>query len=84
MLSSPLITVIRLQEVDKGDGAVKKTAISPKIGDRFKDKETGKVFVVTIVDKNEVLLVGENGLGRRLTGVDSLSQTCQKLEDKES
>jgi hypothetical protein len=67
-----------------GDGVVKKTVDSLKIGVRFKDKETGKIFVVKVVDKNEVLLVGENGLGRRLTGVDSLKQTCEKLEDKES
>jgi len=60
---------------------VKKTVDSLKIGDRFKDKETGKIFVVKVVDKNEVLLVGENGLGRRLTGVDSLNQTSEKLED---
>jgi hypothetical protein len=37
--------------------------------------------VVKVVDKNEVLLVGENGLGRRLTGVNSLNQTYEKLED---
>ena len=37
--------------------------------------------MVKVVDKNEVLLVGENGLGRRLTGVNSLNQTCEKLED---
>ena len=55
-----------------------------KIGGRFKDRETGKIFVVKVVDKNEVLLVGENGLGRRLTGADNLKQTCEKLEDKES
>jgi hypothetical protein len=67
-----------------GDGVVKKTVDSLKIGDRFKDKETGKIFVVKVVDKNEVLLVGENGLGRRLTGADSLKQTCEKLEDKDS
>ncbi len=60
---------------------MKKTVDSLKIGDRFKDKETGKIFVVKVVDKNEVLLVGENGLGRRLTGVNSLNQTCEKLED---
>ena len=54
------------------------------IGDRFKDRETGKIFVVKAVDKNEVLLVGENGLGRRLTGADRLKQTCEKLEEKES
>ena len=60
---------------------MKKTVDSLKTGDRFKDKETGKIFVVKVVDKNEVLLVGENGLGRRVTGVNSLNQTCEKLED---
>jgi hypothetical protein len=80
-LSSPLKSVISTKEVDNGDGVVKKTVDSLKIGDRFKDKETGKIFVVKVVDKNEVLLVGENGLGRRLTGVNSLNQTCEKLED---
>lgn len=80
-MSSPLKSVISTKEVDNGDGVVKKTMDSLKIGDRFKDKETGKIFVVKVADKNEVLLVGENGLGRRLTGVDSLNQTCEKLED---
>jgi hypothetical protein len=80
-LSSPLKSVISTKEVDNGDGVVKKTVDSLKIGDRFKDKETGKIFVVKVVDKIEVLLVGENGLGRRLTGVNSLNQTCEKLED---
>jgi hypothetical protein len=37
--------------------------------------------VVKVVDKNEVLMVGENGLGRRLTGVDSLNHSSEKLED---
>jgi len=83
-LSPPLKSVISTKKVDIGDGVVKKTVDSSKIGDRFKDRETGKIFVVKAVDKNEVLLVGENGLGRRLTGVDSLKQTCEKLEDKES
>jgi hypothetical protein len=63
---------------------VKKTVDSLKIGDRFKDRETGKIFVVKAVEKNEVLLVGDNGLGRRLTGVDNLKRTCEKLEDKGS
>ena len=80
-MSSPLKSVISTKEVDNGDGVVKKTVDSLKTGDRFKDKETGKIFVVKVVDKNEVLLVGENGLGRRLTGVNSLNQTCEKLED---
>jgi hypothetical protein len=83
-LSPPLKSVISTKEAVIGDGVVKETVDILKIGDRFKDRETGKIFVVKVVDKNEVLLVGENGLGRRLTGVDNLKQTCEKLEDKES
>ena len=63
------------REVKKGDGAM------VKIGDRFKDKETGKIYVVKMVDKKEVLLQGEDGLGRRLTSVESLKRTCENLED---
>jgi hypothetical protein len=41
-----------------------------KIGDRFKDKITGKVYILRMVsDDNTLWLEGENGLGRRLTGV---------------
>ena len=83
-MSPTLKGVINNEEGDLGDGVVKKQVDSLKIGDRFKDRETGKIFVVKAVEKNEVLLVGENGLGRRLTGVDNLKQTCGKLEDKES
>ena len=83
-MSPPLKGVINNKEGDLGDGGVKKQVDILKIGHRFKDRETGKIFVVKVADKNEVLLVGENGLGRRLTGVDNLKQTCEKLEDKES
>ena len=83
-MSPTLKGVINNEEGDLGDGVVKKQVDILKIGDRFKDRETGKIFVVKAVEKNEVLLVGENGLGRRLTGVDNLKQTCEKLEDKES
>ena len=83
-MSPPLKGVINNKEGDLGDGIVKKQVDILKIGDRFKDRETGKIFVVKVADKNEVLLVGENGLGRRLTGIDNLKQTCEKLEDKES
>ncbi len=63
-------------EVKKGDGAVL------KIGDRFKDKTTGKIFVIKMeINHGTLLLEGENGLGRRLTGKGSLEQTCEKLED---
>jgi hypothetical protein len=56
-----------------------------KIGDRFKDKTTGKIYVIKMETENDTLfLEGENGLGRRLTGKKSLKQTCEKLEDVES
>ena len=56
-----------------------------KIGDRFKDKTTGKIYVITMLaDKDTLILVGENGLGRRLTGQESLKQTCEKLEERKS
>ena len=53
-----------------------------KIGDRFKDKTTGNIFILRmVVDNDRIVLEGENGLGRRLTGKGSLKQTCEKLED---
>ena len=56
-----------------------------KIGDRFKDKTTGKIYIIKMETENDTLfLEGENGLGRRLTGKKSLKQTCEKLEDVES
>ena len=56
-----------------------------KIGDRFKDKVTGKVYIIRMeTDTDTLFLEGENGLGRRLTGKESLKRTCEKMEDKES
>jgi hypothetical protein len=56
-----------------------------KIGDKFKDKTTGKIYIIRMeTDNDTVFLEGENGLGRRLTGKKSLKQTCEKLEDIES
>jgi len=53
-----------------------------KIGDRFKDKTTGKIYIIrTEIDNNTLYLEGENGLGRRLTGKASLKITCEKLKD---
>jgi hypothetical protein len=53
-----------------------------KIGDRFKDKTTGKIYIIRMEIRNDTLcLEGENGLGRRLTGKANLKQTCEKLED---
>ena len=56
-----------------------------KIGDRFKDKTTGKIYIIRMeTDNDTVFLEGENGLGRRLIGKESLKRTCEKLEDVES
>ncbi len=56
-----------------------------KIGDRFKDKTTGKIYVIrTEIDNDTFCLEGENGLGRRLTGKQNLKRTCDKLEDTAS
>jgi hypothetical protein len=64
------------QEVKKGGGAMM------KIGDRFKDKITGKIYIIRMeTDNDTIFLEGENGLGRRLTGKESLKRTCEKLED---
>ena len=58
---------------------------SLKIGDRFKDKQTGKVYILKwMLNKHTVLLEGENGMGRRITDEENLRRTCEKLEDKES
>jgi hypothetical protein len=64
------------QEVNKGDGTMM------KIGDRFKDKTTGKIYIITMeMNDDTVCLEGENGLGRRLTGKKILQRTCGKLKD---
>jgi hypothetical protein len=56
-----------------------------KIGDRFKDKTTGKTYILRMEMGNDTLcLEGENGLGRRLTGKENLKRTCEKLEDIKS
>jgi hypothetical protein len=66
-------------EVKEGNGAV------VKIGDRFKDKATGKIYIIKMeIDDGTLFLEGENGLGRRLTGKKNLEQTCEKLEDIKS
>jgi len=50
-----------------------------KIGDRFKDKTTGKLYILRMeIDNGTLYLEGENGLGRRLTGKQSLKLTCTK------
>jgi len=55
-------------EVKRGDGAVL------KIGDRFKDRTTGKIYIIKVeIDDDTLCLEGEDGLGRRLTGKKSLS-----------
>jgi hypothetical protein len=53
-----------------------------KIGDRFKDKTTGKIYIIrSETDNGTLFLEGENSLGRRLIGKKSLKRTCEKLED---
>ena len=56
-----------------------------KIGDRFKDKTSGKTYILRMEMGNDTLcLEGENGLGRRLTGKKNLRRTCDKLDDIKS
>jgi hypothetical protein len=56
-----------------------------KIGDRFKDKATRKIYIIKMeIDNDTLCLEGENGLGRRLIGKESLKRTCEKLEDIKS
>ncbi|MGZ3569395.1 MAG: hypothetical protein ACXU9W_11470 [Thermodesulfobacteriota bacterium] len=56
-----------------------------KIGDRFKDKTSGKTYILRMEMGNDTLcLGGENGLGRRLTGKENLRRTCDKLDDIKS
>jgi hypothetical protein len=66
-------------EIKKGNDAIM------KIGDRFKDKTTGKIYIIRMeIGNDTVCLEGENGLGRRLTDRKSLERTCEKLEDIKS
>jgi hypothetical protein len=68
------------QGIKKGGGI-----IMMKIGDRFKDRTTGKIYIIRMeIDNDTLCLEGENGLGRRLTGIASLKRTCEKLEDPTS
>jgi hypothetical protein len=53
-----------------------------KVVNRFKDKITGKVYILKMVsDDNTLWLEGENGLGRRLTDEKNVKATCEKLDD---
>ena len=52
-----------------------------KEGDKYRDKGNKKIYVVKSVYRTEVVLVGENGLGKRLTYVKCLENSCEKLED---
>ena len=72
----------RLKHLQSPNGGKKGAGAVLKIGDRFKDKATGKIYVIKVEFDNETLfLEGENGLGRRLTGKESLRRTCEKLDD---
>ena len=56
--------------------------ITDKEGEKFRDKKTGKIYIVKNVYRGEVLLQGENGLGRRYTSLRNLEVTFDRLEDK--
>ncbi len=65
-----------LPGVERGDQCMM------KIGDRFKDERTGKIYTVKMeIDNERLRLEGGNGLDRRLTSKESLKQTCDKLQD---
>jgi hypothetical protein len=65
------------------DVVIKPTSL--KIGDRFKDKQTGKIYILKwMLNRYTVLLEGENGMGRRITDEGNLQRTCEKLEERES
>ena len=67
-----------------GDRAVMKPT-SLKRGDRFKDRESGEIYILkTIFGSHSLLLEGENGKGRRITGEGTLRRTCDKMKDRES
>ena len=56
-----------------------------KIGDRFKDKKTGKIYLIKKeMGDGTLFLEGENGFGRKLTDKNNLIRTCEKLEDIKS
>jgi hypothetical protein len=80
----PLSTIIPCDVVNVEKVVVIKPT-SLKIGDRFKDKQTGKIYILKwMLNKYTALLEGENGMGRRITDEENLRRTCEKLEDKES
>ncbi len=75
-----MLNIYRLPiKVKKGVGVLL------KIGDKLKDKTTGKIYVIKMeIGNGTLFLEGENGLGRRLTDIRSLRRTCEKLEDIKS
>ncbi len=53
-----------------------------KIGDRLKDKTTGKIYIIKMeIDDGTLFLEVENGLGRRLADKKTLIRTCERLDD---
>jgi len=80
----PLSTAIPCDVIDAGNGVVVNPT-SLKIGDRFKDKQTGKIYVIKwMLNRYTVLLEGDNGKGRKITDEGNLQRTCEKLEEKKS
>ncbi len=57
----------------------------PEIGDRFKDYTTGKVFIVKkVAEDGTVVMAGEEGLKRRIIGLETLNQVCEKMGGKKA
>jgi hypothetical protein len=58
----------------------------PRMGDRFKDYTTGKIFIVKRINKRDgsVIMAADACPGRRLIGVETLLRVCEKLGKQES
>jgi len=75
-----------VSQTDAGRQAVmisqKGSGTMMKIGDKVKDKITGKIYIIRMeTDNDTFFLEGENGLGRKLAGKNNLKRTCERLED---
>ena len=53
-----------------------------KEGMRFRDKQSGKVYILRAICRGEVFLKGEDGRGRRVSSLKNLKVTCEKLEEE--
>lgn len=53
-----------------------------KVGEKYKDKESGQIYIVEWIGENSVILQREGGRGQRLTSPESLKQTSVKLDER--